>query len=155
MKIPYYIGSTIQLTPVFTPEDTTIRDVTWTSSDEAKATVDADGVVSGIAEGTTVITATYKDTTNDNKVWTSTCIVTVEKAPIYATGFEVSPTTQNIICGDEFTITPKFTPEDTTNQTVIYQSLDETIVTVNSNGVVTGVGTWRCNCTMYFCRRRI
>lgn len=135
-----YIGSTIQLTPVFTPEDTTIRDVTWTSSDEAKATVDADGVVSGIAEGTTVITATYKDTTNDNKVWTSTCIVTVEKAPIYATGFEVSPTTQNIICGDEFTITPKFTPEDTTNQTVIYQSLDETIVTVNSNGVVTGVG---------------
>ena len=39
-----YIGSTIQLTPVFTPEDTTIRDVTWTSSDEAKATVDADGV---------------------------------------------------------------------------------------------------------------
>ncbi len=135
-----YIGSTIQLTPVFTPEDTTIRDVTWTSSDEAKATVDADGVVSGIAEGTTVITATYKDTTNDNKVWTSTCIVTVEKAPIYATGFEVSPTTQNIICGDEFTITPKFTPEDTTNQTVIYQSLDETIVTVNTSGVVTGVG---------------
>lgn len=135
-----YIGSTLQLTPVFTPEDTTIRDVTWTSSDEAKATVDADGVVSGIAEGTTVITATYKDTTNDNKVWTSTCIVTVEKAPINATGFEVSPTTQNIICGDNFTITPKFTPEDTTNQSVIYQSLDETIITVDSNGLVTGVG---------------
>ena len=82
----------------------------------------------------------------------STCIVTVEKAPIYATGFEVSPTTQNIICGDRILITPKFTPEDTTNQTVIYQSLDETIVTVNSNGVVTGVGPG-CNCTMYFCRR--
>lgn len=135
-----YIGSTIQLTPVFTPENTTIRDVTWTSSDNSKATVDADGVVSGIAEGTTVVTATYKDTTNDNKVWTSTCIVTVEKAPIYATDFEVSPTTQNIICGDKFTITPKFTPADTTNQTVIYQSLDETIVTVNTDGVVTGVG---------------
>ena len=135
-----YIGSTLQLTPVFTPEDTTIRDVTWTTSDETKATVDADGVVTGVAEGTAVVTATYKDTTNDNKVWTSTCIVTVEKAPIYATGFEVSPTTQNIICGDNFTITPKFTPEDTTNQTVVYQSLDETIITVDSNGVVTGVG---------------
>ncbi len=135
-----YIGSTLQLTPVFTPENTTIRDIIWTSSDEAKATVDADGVVSGIAEGTTVITATYKDTTNDNKVWTSTCIVTVEKAPIHATGFEVSPTTQNIICGNKFTITPKFTPEDTTDQTVIYQSLDDTIVTVNNKGVVTGVG---------------
>ena len=135
-----YIGSTLQLTPVFTPEDTTIRDVTWTTSDETKATVDADGVVTGVAEGTAVITATYKDTTNDNKVWTSTCIVTVEKAPIHATGFEVSPTTQNIICGNKFTITPKFTPEDTTDQTVIYQSLDDTIVTVNNNGVVTGVG---------------
>lgn len=135
-----YIGSTLTLVPVFTPENVTDRDVTWTTSDETKATVDANGVVTGVAEGTTVITATYKDTTNDNKVWTSTCIVNVEKAPIPAEGFEVSPTTKNIVCGKSFTITAKFTPEDTTNQNVIYQSLDETVVTVDTKGVVTGVG---------------
>ena len=135
-----YIGKTLQLTPVFTPENVTDRDVTWTTSDETKATVDANGVVTGVEEGTAVITATYKDTTNDNHVWTGTCIVTVEKAPVSATGFEVTPVTQNIVCGKKFTIKPQFTPEDTTNQNVIYQSLDETVVTVDSKGVVTGVG---------------
>lgn len=135
-----YIGKTLQLTPVFTPENVTDRDVTWTTSDETKATVDANGVVTGVEEGTAVITATYKDTTNDNRVWTGTCIVTVEKAPVSATGFEVTPVTQNIVCGKKFTIKPQFTPEDTTNQNVIYQSLDETVVTVDSKGVVTGVG---------------
>ncbi|MCQ5056534.1 Ig-like domain-containing protein, partial [Agathobaculum butyriciproducens] len=68
-----YIGKTLQLTPVFTPENVTDRDVTWTTSDETKATVDANGVVTGVEEGTAVITATYKDTTNDNRVWTGTC----------------------------------------------------------------------------------
>ena len=96
--------------------------------------------MTGVEEGTAVITATYKDTTNDNRVWTGTCIVTVEKAPVSATGFEVTPVTQNIVCGKKFTIKPQFTPEDTTNQNVIYQSLDETVVTVDSKGVVTGVG---------------
>lgn len=135
-----YIGKTLQLTPVFTPENVTDRNVTWTTSDDSKATVDANGVVTGVAEGTAVITATYKDSTNDNRVWTGTCIVNIEKAPVSATGFEVTPVTQNIVCGKKFTITPKFTPDDTTNQNVVYQSLDETVLTVDSKGVVTGVG---------------
>lgn len=54
----------------------TDRSVTWSSSDNAIATVDADGKVTAIAEGTATITVT----TNDGGK-TATCTVTVTPAP--------------------------------------------------------------------------
>lgn len=42
----------------FTPSYTTQRTVVWSSSDETVATIDANGVVTGLTEGTTTITAT-------------------------------------------------------------------------------------------------
>ncbi len=43
------------------PEDATDKSLTWTSSDEAIATVDTEGNVSVLKEGTCVITATAAD----------------------------------------------------------------------------------------------
>lgn len=48
--------------------------VTWTSGTQAKATVSSDGVVSGVAAGTSVITASI---TVDGTSYTDTCTVTV------------------------------------------------------------------------------
>lgn len=48
--------------------------VTWTSGTQAKATVSSDGVVSGVAAGTSVITASI---TVDGRSYTDTCTVTV------------------------------------------------------------------------------
>ena len=69
------VGRTIQLKPKFTPADTTQRGVTWVSSDETIATVDTNGNVKGLAEGTVSITVT---STEDANV-TATCTVTVTK----------------------------------------------------------------------------
>lgn len=49
-------GQTQQLTAVFTPENSTAT-VTWTSSDEAVATVSETGVVTALKAGTVTITA--------------------------------------------------------------------------------------------------
>lgn len=49
-------GQTFTLTPIFEPEGSTAT-LTWTSSDEAVATVDETGLVSAIAPGTATITA--------------------------------------------------------------------------------------------------
>lgn len=54
------------------PADATDKTVTWTSSDETKATVSNTGEVTGVAAGTTDVTVT---TTDGNK--TATCAVTV------------------------------------------------------------------------------
>ena len=51
------IGSTIVLTPVFTPENTTIKEVEWISRNEAVATVTAGGVVMGLSRDTVIIVA--------------------------------------------------------------------------------------------------
>jgi hypothetical protein len=50
------IGQTITLTVNIQPANATNRDVTWTSSNPAVATVSANGVVTAIAPGTAVIT---------------------------------------------------------------------------------------------------
>lgn len=65
-------GSTETLVATVSPEDATNKNVAWTSSDEAVATVDKDGKVSALKVGKTTITAT----TEDGKK-TATCEVTV------------------------------------------------------------------------------
>ena len=66
------VDSTFTLVATIAPEDATNKSVTWVSSDDAVATVDANGVVRGIAEGTADITVT----TVDGK-FSDVCVVTV------------------------------------------------------------------------------
>lgn len=63
-------GATNTLSVTVSPEDANISGMTWTSSDEAVATVDQEGDVTAVADGTATITATIGETT-------VTCDVTV------------------------------------------------------------------------------
>lgn len=65
------VGSSVKLVPTFDPLYSTSA-VEWSSSDETKATVDQNGNVTGVAVGTTVITAKVSDSVKD------TCTVTVD-----------------------------------------------------------------------------
>ena len=69
------VGKTVTLTATVAPENATNKNVTWESDNTKVAIVDADGVVTGVAEGTANITVT---TVDDNK--TATCVVTVVAA---------------------------------------------------------------------------
>ena len=64
----------VTLTATVKPDDATDKTVTWTSSNPAVATVDANGKVHAVAEGTATITAQAGDKT-------ATCAVTVTAAP--------------------------------------------------------------------------
>ena len=56
-----FVGHTLPLTATVTPAEAENTEVEWTSSDDTKATVDENGVVTGVAEGTVTITATSKE----------------------------------------------------------------------------------------------
>jgi len=55
------IGETLQLEATVSPADATVRDVEWSSNNEAAATVDAKGLVTAVAAGNASITVTTRD----------------------------------------------------------------------------------------------
>ena len=66
------VGGSKTLTATVTPDNATNKKVRWTSDNETVATVSEDGVVTAVAGGTAVITATTHD-----GLFTATCTVTV------------------------------------------------------------------------------
>ncbi len=68
-----YAGDTCQISFTVSPPDTPDRDIKWQSGDTGVATVDASGLIAGIAPGTVIITGT---TDSGN---TASCSVTVKK----------------------------------------------------------------------------
>ena len=57
----YAVGASYQLSAVFTPAYITETDVTWSVDDTTLATIDANGVLTPIKNGTVTITCTSKD----------------------------------------------------------------------------------------------
>ena len=84
----------VQLVATVAPYDADDMTITWTSSDETVATVDANGVVTSVAPGTATITATTANGVS------ATCVVTV----VYAEGIETIETEENAVI---YTITGK------------------------------------------------
>ena len=125
-------GQTKTLTATVAPENATDKTVSWSSSDEAVATVE-DGVVTAVAAGTATITVTTTD-----GGFTATCAVTVEAATVAVTGVTVSPETDTIAVSDTITLTATVAPENATNKTVTWSSSDDAIATVTDAGVVEG-----------------
>lgn len=133
------VGQTLQMDAVFDPDNTTDQSIRWSSSDEAIATITEGGLVTAVAVGQATVTAIYYNTP-DGTPWVRYSKIIVEPATVVATGFEVTPDSANIKVRETFRITPVFTPENTTDKTVVYQSTDESVATVDENGVVRGVG---------------
>ena len=78
-------GNTTKVTATFDPNEPEISAVEWKSSSDAIATVDANGVVTGVKEGTATITGTI---TYDGRQYSSSTKVKVN--PVEVTGIEIN-----------------------------------------------------------------
>ena len=115
------------------PANATNKAVTWSSDNISVATVDANGLVTAVAEGSATITVTTED---GNK--TATCEVTVTTATVPVTGVTLDPTSLTLNVNQTATLTATITPNDATNQNVTWTSDNPSVATV-SGGVVTAV----------------
>ncbi|MDE6633456.1 MAG: leucine-rich repeat protein, partial [Muribaculaceae bacterium] len=106
------------------------KTVTWTSSNEAVATVDAEGKVTALAVGESVITATCGSVS-------ASCNVTV--LPIPAESITLSQDSWSANAGEIVTLTATVLPENTTDKTVTWTSSDASVAYVTTEGVVTAV----------------
>src|SRR5690606_15025128 len=127
------VGYTTQLEYIVSPGGATDKSVTWSSGDETIATVDANGLVSGLQLGTTTITAT----TNDGG-FTDTCLVTV--TPVAVSGVSLDTTNLTLAKWESEQLTATITPEDAENKAVTWSSDNESVAVVDASGYVTGMG---------------
>ena len=123
-------GESETLTATVKPDDATDPTVTWSSSDEAIATV-IDGKVTAVKEGAATITAKAGDKT-------ATCAVTVSKAVVEVTDISLDKTTLELEEGESDILSATVKPDDATDKTVRWSSSDEAIATV-ADGKVTAV----------------
>ena len=74
------IGTTAEVDCLLTPADTTSRNVVWSSSNEAVATVDGNGKVTAVGVGSATITASCSglSASADVKVWKKTETVSIQ-----------------------------------------------------------------------------
>lgn len=123
----------MQLTVIYSPEDTTDdKVVTWESSDENIATVDENGLVTALKEGTVTITAKVPNST----ILPAEKQITVEEK--HLEDFDISNNKTELTVGDECEIDLTLNPEDCTDIIDYYwDSSDEDVVSTNEDGIYT------------------
>lgn len=135
------IGETATLQPTYTPSNAK-REVNWTSSDTAVATIDADGKVTAKANGTTTITVSSKETPSIK----ATLTLTVKSVSSISVSGAPTKTTYN--SGETF---------DTNGITVTAHFTDGSTKTVDNSScqwldAVTGQNTLSAGTTSVICK---
>ncbi|ULQ60955.1 Ig-like domain-containing protein [Brucepastera parasyntrophica] len=126
------VGGSDQLTATITPGNASNKKLLWESSDETIATVDENGVISGISEGPAIITVT---TASGGK--TAECQIQVNAAHIPVSGVSLSPVTLGV--SDELKITPSIVPSSATNKSVEWLSLNPNVAIIDEEGNIRGM----------------
>ena len=125
------IGTPKKLVATVSPEDASDKAVKWSSSKKEIATVDEDGVVTGLKEGTATITVTTED-----GGFTDTCEVTV--VFVHVTGVALDETSTTVNIGTPKKLIATISPEDASDKSVKWTSSNTSVATVDKNGVVSG-----------------
>ena len=128
-------GETAQLTLTIKPDNYPNKDVTWSSSNEAIATVDGNGLVTTHEVGTVTITATLK---SDPAISSSVTIVVnpIKVSKITVNGYDK----EYLVKDDTVILTTTVEPSDAANKSIVWSSSNEEVATVDQNGKVTAVG---------------
>ena len=112
------------------PEDATDKTITWDSSNPEIVSVDADGMITGVAEGTAVVSATCGSAM-------AFCTVTV--TPIKAESISLDRSEMTLNAGDTETLVATILPVEVADKNVIWTSSDESVAEVSLAGVVTAI----------------
>ena len=135
-------GNTEAIVATVKPDDATNQKVTWSTSDQAIATVN-EGVVTGVSEGTATITVTTEDGNKTDSCEVKVIEEQVQTPVINVTNVKIDrqlPEGNELVVekGSTHTLNALVEPSDATNKKVTWSSSDENIATV-TGGVIQGV----------------
>ena len=107
-------GSSKTVVYTIEPEGAYDSTLTWESSKPFVASVDQDGVVTGVKAGTAVITATAKSGVS------ATCGVTVTSKVVHVTNVTLSRTSLSLDVGEEGTLVAQVLPDNAANRKLVW-----------------------------------
>ena len=136
-------SETQNLTATITPADATNKKVSWTSSNSDVATVDGNGKITAIKEGSATI-----NVVTDDGAKTASCSVTVITNKVAVTGVTIDPESISILEGSSEQLTAEVKPENADNKKVSWSSDKTDIATVDNEGNVKGVSVGKAKITV-------
>lgn len=131
-------GESLTLTATPEPGDATGFTVSWVSNDTDVATVTGDGTVTGVGPGKATIIASCGDVVASCEVR-----VGVHTELVQFTARDVT-----VASGETVKLEYAVSPADNNIDAATYTSSDENVLTVDADGVVTGVGTGTATVTI-------
>ena len=126
------VGSSTKLTATVLPENATNKNVVYSVNDESILSVDQDGNVTGLSLGTATVTVTTED-----GGFTASAEITV--IPVQVTGVSISSKAASVALGCTVQLTASIKPSYATNKNLSWSVSDETIISVDGQGTVTGL----------------
>ena len=126
------VGGSESLNARVSPANATNTGVSYSSGNEAIATVDYNGIVRAVAAGTTYIYATAADKGHAQ----ASCTVTV----LGETKVTLDKSNVSLKVGDTAYLTPTITPYEISQKGYTFTSGNINVCSVSSNGMITGTG---------------
>ena len=125
-------GYSMKLTATVLPENATNKNVVYSVDDESILSVDQDGNITGLSLGIATVTVTTED-----GGFTASAEITV--IPVQVTGVSISPKSVSVALGHTIQLTASITPSNAANKNLSWSVSDETIISVDGQGTVTGL----------------
>lgn len=133
-EIDLETGQSQQLTIMALMSDESTIDITeiasYASNHPEIASVDNKGLISIVAQGTAVITASYSGKQ-----------VSVDVNGVPVSGVSLNQTSLNLGVGATYALIATIVPDNASNQNVTWSSSDTSVAAVDANGLVTAVAT--------------
>lgn len=126
-------GATRQITATVLPTFASTKELIWSSSDDAVATVSATGLVTALTPGTTTITAAAIDGSGVK----ATCEVTVNGIPVES--ITLNRTTATLKATETLQLSAVVTPANAFDKSLTWTSSNESVATVSADGLVTAI----------------
>lgn len=129
------VGASLQLEaiPLADQGDTVSIATSWSSSDSAVARVSSTGLVTGISEGVSTITASTGDASGS-------AFIAINTIPVASV--DVDPSQAALVVGDEIQLNAIARAADGSRlaRPIIWTSSDSSVATVTASGMVAGMG---------------
>ena len=138
-KATLLAGQRALLRYVLEPLDVTNGEVAFTSSNEAVASVNENGIVTALSDGTASITVAAQDGSGKK----DSLELTVARRPEKVTIHQQGPLT--LATGRKTQVTAEVWPQDSENRKIAWASTDETVATVSVEGIISGKTAGECD----------